>query len=233
MKNTNKLLGMTAAVALLSTSAIAATMEDGKYWIDTDGDGYAETSIENQLVAGQTFDVLDDNNDGRVSMKEFQNNTILEGTAEDFALRDPNQDGYITPMELYTTSKFGNGELTNAQNDNAYNGTKIKSASGQQIGSMRSKYYQRDEAFFADATADNDGMYWPEGLTLDAGRVQPNQPLFNQIDDNNNGVISFPEFQANTIHNNEYEVFAMFDKNQDDAISQYEFNKYDKMGGTR
>jgi Ca2+-binding EF-hand superfamily protein len=227
---TTKFLTMTAAVALFSAPALAGEV----YFIDTDGDGYAETSIENQLIGGQTFATLDDNKDGRVSQTEFQNNTILEETAAEFALYDTNQNGFISAFELYTNSKFGNAELV----DNA--NTVVRTNSGQRIGSLRARYYAEDPYYMNASTGeryelvdDADYFDWPQELTLDIDRVSPDSPLFEQIDDNNNGFISFPEFQANTVHGNEYAVFAMFDKNQDDAISPFEFNRYEKTGGVR
>jgi Ca2+-binding EF-hand superfamily protein len=288
MKHTTKLLGMTAAVAVLSAPALAAN----KTYVDTDADGYSETVVYNELVpgmtfadidtngdgkitqrefqaqtlhdneaavfamydtnqngvitpaelavndkfgnaedyfydvdsvmiGGRTFSFLDTNNDGRVSQTEFQNGTVLEETATEFALYDSSQDGYITPVELYTNSKFGNGELV----DN--NSTIVRSNAGTRIGSLRTKFYEEGEPVVVESYG------WPSGLTFDGGRLDQNRPLFNQLDENNDGYITFGEFQDNTIHGNDYAVFAMFDKNQDDGISPREFNRYEKTGGVR
>ena len=219
---TSKLLGMTAAAALLTAPAMAAEI----YYIDSDGDGFAETSIENQLVAGATFGELDDNNDGVVTQTEFQNNTILEETATEFALYDTNQDQVITPFELYTNSKFGNGEIV----DNRL--TVVRSNSGQRIGSLRTKFYEA-EPVYVDADADARAEY----IALDdmgfRRGIDTSRPLFVQLDTNEDGYISQREFMANTQHDNEAAVFAMLDKNEDEGISPFEFNRYEKTGGVR
>lgn len=60
-----------------------------------------------------------------------------------------------------------------------------------------------------------------------------NKTLFEALDENGNGQITFPEFQENTQHDNEYEVFSMFDTNEDEIITEMELAANTKTGGDK
>jgi Ca2+-binding EF-hand superfamily protein len=232
MKNTTKILGMTAAVALLSAPAMA---------------GYNNMSAS-------TFNKIDTNNNGRITMNEFENNTIHDNEAAVFKMYDQDNNGYITKAELEQNSKIF------AQPGNAGTTSNLKSKSGQPVGSMDAKYYGEktayiDNPFYNDPEirAKNDTNYnidnpfvddpeipndrdtnwnWPRDWTWN-DNIDTNQPLFAQLDTNNNGMISQREFMAGTQHRNEAAVFAMLDKNESGSISPYEIRTYEKTGGRR
>jgi len=223
MTHTTKLLGMTAAVALLSAPALA----DNTYPIDTDFDGTAEYVIEMDSAEGSLFASMDNDNNGVISRKEYYRNVQLPNEAEAFALYDSDQSGEITPTELYTNSKFGNGRLTDTA------GKKYRSNSGQKIGSMRTKFYiDQDQPTYEIDAVENQDEIVRTPIRFEY-KAKPNQTTFQRLDDNNDGAITQTEFMKNTQHNNEAAVFAMFDKNQDDVISEYELTTFEKTGGRR
>ena len=115
MKNSTKLLGMTAAVALLSAPAIAHQTKK----VDLDNDGYAEATIK-YSDSKSAFHRLDANHDGRITRSEFMDNSQHDNEPAVFAMFDQNQSGYITRDELSSKEKkfaqpgnAGNGSTTN------------------------------------------------------------------------------------------------------------------------
>lgn len=57
--------------------------------------------------------------------------------------------------------------------------------------------------------------------------------LFKALDSNGNGRITQEEFMANTIHDNESEIFAMYDTDQNGYISKAELKNNSKFGGQK
>lgn len=246
MKHSTKLLGMTAAVALLSAPAMAHQSKK----VDLDNDGHAEAIIK-YSNSKDAFHRLDANHNNRISLEEFKDNTMHDNEASVFAMIDQDQSGYITRAELENNSKMGGQKVSSARTT-----TNLKTKSGQPIGSMDEKYYNNDgfyvyNPFYDDPELKNDVDYdidnpfvddpelandtnweWPEDWAWNE-TVDPNKPLFNQLDTNKNGMISQREFMKGTIHDNEAEVFAMLDKNQNGSISPYEIKAYSKMGGRK
>lgn len=239
MKTPLKFLGMTAAIALLSAPAMAHQTKK----VDLDGDGYAEATVK-YSDSKSAFHRMDANHDGRVTRAEFGANTMHDNEAAVFAMFDQDQNGYLTRSEVSGKQKQF------AQPGNAGATTNLKTKSGRTVGSMDQKYYidnpfyndpelrndvniDIDNPFVDDPELENDVNWeWPRDLTFEQ-QIRTDRPLFAQLDDNNNGVISQAEFQANTIHNNEAAVFGMLDKNEDGVISRYELRTYSKTGGTR
>lgn len=237
MKNTTKILGMTAAVALLSAPAMAHKSKK----IDLDSDGYAETTVK-YSDSKSVFHRLDANHDDRITMEEFKDNTMHDNEAGVFKMYDQNNDGYVTRTELYNNSKMGGMQVKGDKKTV----TNLRSASGQPVGSIDQKYYGHiDNPFYDDPELVNDVDYdidnpfvddpelandvnwnWPE-------RIDRSKPLFPQLDTDNSGYLSLNEFENGTIHDNEAEVFAMLDKNQSGYVSKYEFKSFDKTGGRK
>jgi len=138
MKTSTKILGMTAAVAILSAPALAAETVKVKVGetvtyetkdIALPGDEVVGYEIEAQ----QEFARIDSDNNGSVTRKEFYKNVMLDEEAEIFALFDTNQSGDISPEEFSTNSRYGNAEVTNKITNNT--------KSNANFGSMREKYY--------------------------------------------------------------------------------------------
>ena len=240
MNNHLKLLSMTAAVALLSAPALAHKSVTA----DVDADGRNETLVK-YSKSKDAFTRIDENHDGRITMNEFENNTMHDNEPAVFKMFDQNDDGYVTRAEIEQNRKTGGDRV----NSSARSVSNLKSKSGAPVGSMDEKYYNGtayiDNPFYDDPELANDVDYdidnpfvddpelandvnweWPE-------HIDRNKPLFNQLDDNNDGRISQAEFQRNTIHNNEANLFAMLDKNENGTISKYELKKYEKTGGRK
>lgn len=236
MKHTTKLLGMTAAIALLSAPAMAHQKK--KYDLDNDGRAEASVTYSNSKSA---FHRMDQNHDGRVSLKEFKDNTMHDNESAVFKMYDQNDDGFITRAELKNNSKMGGQDVNSAKST-----TNLKSKSGHPVGSMDQKYYidnpfyddpeiadsedtniDIDNPFIDDPEIANDVNWkWPEA-------IDRSKPLFPQIDTNNDGYLSQTEFMNGTILENESEVFVMLDKNKSESISKQEFKKYAKTGGKK
>lgn len=218
MKHTTKLLSMTAAIALLSAPAMAHQKK--KYDLDNDGRAEATLTYSNSKDA---FTKIDQNHDGRITLKEFQDNTMHDNEPEVFKMYDQNDDGIVTRAELENNSKMGGQDV-----DSVKATSNLKTKSGTSVGSLDEKHYVAvDNPFVDDPELANDVNWnWPD-------RIDRSKPLFPQIDKDNNGYLSQAEFMDGTILENESAVFAMLDKNNSGYISKGEFNTYSKTGGKK
>jgi Ca2+-binding EF-hand superfamily protein len=235
MKNTAKLLGMTAAIALLSAPAMAHKSK--KY--DLDNDGRAEATIK-YSTSESAFQKMDVNHDNLVSMKEFTKTTIHDNEPAVFKMYDLDNDGYVTRAELRNNSKYGGSWESSKSTSN------LKTKDGRGVGSMDKKYFSSntavnvDNPFYNDPEIANDTNINIDNPFVDdpelkndvnwglERRIDPNKPLFPQMDRNGDGYLSRAEFEAATMYDNEAEVFAMLDNNDSGTISQYEFKTYSK-----
>lgn len=236
MKHTTKLLSMTAVIALLSAPAMAHQKK--KYDLDNDGRAEATLTYSNSTDA---FTRIDQNHDGRVTLKEFKDNTMHDNEPAVFKMYDQNDDGVITRAELENNSKTGGQDVNSVKAT-----SNLKSKSGTTVGSMDEKYYVNVDNPFVDdpelrndvdVDIDNPFVDDPE-LANDVNWNWPKQidrtkPLFPQIDKDNNGYLSQAEFMDGTMLENESAVFAMLDKNNSGYISKNEFNTYSKTGGKK
>ena len=143
MKNTSKLLAMTAAITVLAAPAMAETTirtkvgENVTYKV-TNNPAPGSEIVGYQIEQRQEFARLDQNGNGTVTREEFYDNVMLDDEAEIYALFDSDQSGEITPQEFEMNSRYGNGRLTNPTTNAKRN------YSNTNFGSMREKYYTVD-----------------------------------------------------------------------------------------
>ncbi len=151
MKTSTKILGMTAAVAILSAPALAESTvrtqvgETVTYKV-TSNPAPGSDVVGYTIEADQQFARLDANKNGTVSMREFQNGSMLDNEAEIFSLFDSDQSGYITPEEFEKNSRYGNARLTNKT------ANRTKQNSNNNWGSLREKYYTPEEYTVSSTT---------------------------------------------------------------------------------
>ncbi len=145
---------MTAAVAILSAPALAESTvrtqvgETVTYKV-TNNPAPGSDVIGYTIEADQQFARLDANKNGTVSMREFQNGSMLDNEAEIFSLFDSDQSGYITPEEFEMNSRYGNARLTNKT------ANRTKQNSNSNFGSLRAKYYTPEEYTVSSTTYTN------------------------------------------------------------------------------
>lgn len=208
MKTSTKILGMTAAVAILSAPALAETTvktqvgETVTYKV-TNNPAAGSNVVGYTIEADQKFARLDANKNGTVSMKEFQNGTMLDNEAEIFALFDSDQSGYITPEEFENNSRYGNGQLTNKTTN------RTKQNSNGNFGSLRAKYYTPEEYTVSSTTYLDQDVTTNVEAGIDYNGIDQ-EPNVNQGIDYKGDVRTPGTVDANIDYNNNTRVRAKY-----------------------
>ena len=98
----------------------------------------------------------------------------------------------------------------------------LKTMSGEIVSGLDTKYYARPhKAAERYASLPKSNFQWPGDWAWE-NNIDPNKPLFNQLDKNRNGFISKLEFKNSVINDREMEAFAFLDKNKDRQINRSE-----------
>lgn len=100
----------------------------------------------------------------------------------------------------------------------------LKSSSGHTVGSMDKKFFHTKKPKSKHSVTVSD---WPSDWKWERD-INPDKPLFNQLDENTNGAISKREFRAAVMNDREDEVFSALDKNKDKTINRSELAKFSK-----
>jgi hypothetical protein len=100
--------------------------------------------------------------------------------------------------------------------------TNLKTSSGKEVVSMDKKFFNERKPIHRTATTIND---WPNDWKWER-KINPDKPLFNQLDQNTNGEITKEEFRSAVINDKEDRVFAALDKNKNESISRSELDKF-------
>lgn len=106
--------------------------------------------------------------------------------------------------------------------------TNLKTKTGSVVGGLDSKHSnQTYAAIQRQAALPDNNFQWPQDWAWENG-INPDKPLFNQLDKNQNGFISKLEFKNSVINDKELEAFAFLDKNNDRQVNRSEFEVYTK-----
>lgn len=138
--------------------------------------------------AGQRFNELDKNGDGKISRDEAQSDRIL---STQFAQIDKNGDGYISPDEY---SAIGAGATGGGGSQSGTNDSSSQAGASRSSSSDSGTRGEGSEAMlsFNDLDRNKDGKVTRDEAESDA----PLLAQFSNADKNGDGVISSTEYDA-------------------------------------
>lgn len=236
-----KTLATVSVAALMMASPALA----GEVHMHKDGDIHTNTKAEYSAPAHrnddkatlyygeydtkeQVFAEMDDNNDGRISVKEFQDNTQRDNEYQAFLELDTNKDKVLSKNELLG-GDLNDGVEVQAAGETEPEGRKNFYRKAERYELSRTMYGETPQMRKSDRTAMNDPEYYDIEVDMDLNpdwdEYETRRQVFNTMDADKDGQVSRKEFMNKAIHDNEPAVFARLDANSNGYLSKAELYK--------